>query len=336
MIVKSIREYFLNVFVTQRRYAFLGFIGIILFLIYYNIVTPSNFNSFSETLKSYMTMLGVLLAIVVSINTFTLQIKLSDMSMNRQSLENQLDKINSSIELLLTTDINNNNIQHQPNKNKNNIVDNSQKEQQFMVLFNIIHTYSDVLFTTINNIKSLVIQIKYNNNNNTLEAKSSSKLKEEIDNIYKEIIEEFDYRLNIYKKYKTPYNLVRINTADSILKLNLITKKIDNSEIIHIYNIIKHLHVIRNIGSSIFIRNSLNNLSFELLVVTIPIIVFIGAIVSISDYNNHNTFLLRILFTISISIAIIPFIVLFIKTIPILYLLKEVSTIPYGSKDKYK
>ena len=336
MIVKSIREYFLNVFVTQRRYAFLGFIGIILFLIYYNIVTPSNFNSFSETLKSYMTMLGVLLAIVVSINTFTLQIKLSDMSMNRQSLENQLDKINSSIELLLTTDINNNNIQHQPNKNKNNIVDNSQKEQQFMVLFNIIHTYSDVLFTTINNIKSLVIQIKYNNNNNTLEAKSSSKLKEEIDNIYKEIIEELDYRLNIYKKYKTPYNLVRINTADSILKLNLITKKIDNSEIIHIYNIIKHLHVIRNIGSSIFIRNSLNNLSFELLVVTIPIIVFIGAIVSISDYNNHNTFLLRILFTISISIAIIPFIVLFIKTIPILYLLKEVSTIPYGSKDKYK
>jgi hypothetical protein len=283
-----------------------------------------------------MTMLGVLLAIVVSINTFTLQIKLSDMSMNRQSLENQLDKINSSIELLLTTDINNNNIQHQPNKNKNNIVDNSQKEQQFMVLFNIINTYSDVLFTTINNIKSLVIQIKYNNNNNTLEAKSSSKLKEEIDNIYKEIIEEFDYRLNIYKKYKTPYNLVRINTADSILKLNLITKKIDNSEIIHIYNIIKHLHVIRNIGSSIFIRNSLNNLSFELLVVTIPIIVFIGAIVSISDYNNHNTFLLRILFTISISIAIIPFIVLFIKTIPILYLLKEVSTIPYGSKDKYK
>jgi hypothetical protein len=283
-----------------------------------------------------MTMLGVLLAIVVSINTFTLQIKLSDMSMNRQSLENQLDKINSSIELLLTTDINNNNIQHQPNKNKNNIVDNSQKEQQFMVLFNIIHTYSDVLFTTINNIKSLVIQIKYNNNNNTLEAKSSSKLKEEIDNIYKEIIEELDYRLNIYKKYKTPYNLVRINTADSILKLNLITKKIDNSEIIHIYNIIKHLHVIRNIGSSIFIRNSLNNLSFELLVVTIPIIVFIGAIVSISDYNNHNTFLLRILFTISISIAIIPFIVLFIKTIPILYLLKEVSTIPYGSKDKYK
>ena len=119
-----------------------------------------------------------------------------------------------------------------------------------------------------------------------------------------------------------------------MVKLNLIIKEIDNSEIMNLYNLMKSLHVIRNIGSNIFIRNSLNNLSFKLLVFTIPIIVFIGSIVSISYYDNHHAFILRILFTMSISNAIMPFVILFIKSISILYLLKDVSTIPFGSTRK--
>ncbi|HEX7257296.1 MAG TPA: hypothetical protein VF242_04485 [Nitrososphaeraceae archaeon] len=70
------------------------------------------------------------------------------------------------------------------------------------------------------------------------------------------------------------------------------------------YESIKRLHVYRNICSRISIRHSLTNLSYELLVSSIPIIAFIGAIASISDYNTYNVFLLRVLFTISISIAI--------------------------------
>lgn len=53
-----------------------------------------------------MSVLAKLLAIVVSINTFALQNKIGDISMNKKSLENRLDKINSSLELLLATDIN--------------------------------------------------------------------------------------------------------------------------------------------------------------------------------------------------------------------------------------
>ena len=333
MIINNIRDYFLNVFVTKKRYAFIGIIGIILFLIYYNIVTPSNYSSISSTLNSYMAMLGTLLAIVISINTFTLQNKLSDMSMTRKTLENQLDKMHTSLELLSLNEINNNNQkQLDQNKNKNNFDHDSKKEQHFTELLKILPIYSDVLFKAISNINSLVIQIN-NNKNNNLEIKSA-KLKAEIAKICKDIIEECNYRLNLYQKYKTPYTLIRIDTADYIVELNLIVKEIDNSELMNLYNVLKTLHVVRNIGSNIFLRNSLNNLSIELLAFTIPIIVFIGAIVSISDYNNHNTFFLRILITTSISIAIIPFIILFIKTIPILYLLKDVSTIPFGSSRK--
>src|SRR6187200_1801208 len=132
MNTKNVKAYFLNVFVTKKRYVFLGIIEIISFLIYYYIASPSNFNSISGILNSYISVLGTLLAIVVSINTFALQNKIGDMSMNRKSLENRLDKINCSLELLLATDINSDYKQYQPNKNRND----SQKEQQFIELLN--------------------------------------------------------------------------------------------------------------------------------------------------------------------------------------------------------
>ena len=57
--------------------------------------------------------------------------------MNKKSLENRLDKINSSLELLLATDINSESQQYQQDKKQND----SQKEQQFIILLNIIRTY---------------------------------------------------------------------------------------------------------------------------------------------------------------------------------------------------
>lgn len=84
-----------------------------------------------------MSVLAKLLAIVVSINTFALQNKIGDISMNKKSLENRLDKINSSLELLLATDINSESQQYQQDKKQND----SQKDQQFIILLNIIRTY---------------------------------------------------------------------------------------------------------------------------------------------------------------------------------------------------
>jgi hypothetical protein len=87
-----------------------------------------------------------------------------------------------------------------------------------------------------------------------------------------------------------------------------------------------------NYSSKIYLRNLLSNLTYELLVATIPIIAFIGVISSISNYENYNIVLLRIFFSISISIAIMPFIILFIRTIPIVNLIKDLSDIPFSGK----
>jgi hypothetical protein len=114
------------------------------------------------------------------------------------------------------------------------------------------------------------------------------------------------------------------------LTLTLDPNNDDNSK--NFYNLIKNLHVLRNISSKIYLRNLLSNLTYELLVATIPIIAFIGVISSISNYENYNIVLLRIFFSISISIAIMPFIILFIRTIPIVNLIKDLSDIPFSGK----
>ena len=322
MISNKVSDYFLNVFVTKKRYVYLGIIEIFLFVIYYYIVSPSNFSSFSDTLRYYISILGTLLAIVVSFNTFALQNQLKDMPINLKNLENQLNKIDTLKESFSLTDSTNNNESNQSNS------ENINYNYKFTELFKAIDNYPDVLLKLINNIKSLAIHTE---NNNRLESKTTTTT-EEIKKICKDINEECNYRLDLYMKYKSPYNFIRLNSASFVVKLNILTKEVDNSQINNLYESIKRLHIFRNICSRIFIRHSLTNLSYELFVSSIPIIAFIGAIASISNYNIYNTFLLRILFTISISIAILPFIILFIRIIPILYLVKDISTIPFGSK----
>ena len=199
MITNSISDYFLNVFVTKMIYIYLGIIEIFLFFIYYFIVSPSNFSSFSYTLRYYISILGTLLAIVVSFNTFTLQNQLKDMPINLKNLENQLNKIDTLKESLSLSEIANNNGPSQ--LNKDNINYNLQKEPKFTELFKAIYNYSDALFNVISNIRSLAIQIK-NNNYNQLESKTI----DEIEKICKHISEECNYRLDLYKKYKSPYN----------------------------------------------------------------------------------------------------------------------------------
>jgi hypothetical protein len=97
-----------------------------------------------------------------------------------------------------------------------------------------------------------------------------------------------------------------------------------------VYESLKRLHVLTSIGYSIFIRNTLADLSKELLISSIPVITFIGLIASISNYENYDILMIRFLFTISITIVAIPFILLFIRTMPILYLIKVSSTIPFS------
>jgi hypothetical protein len=64
---------------------------------------------------------------------------------------------------------------------------------------------------------------------------------------------------------------------------------------------------------------------------TIPVIIYFAVISAISNYESYDTFLLRILFALSISIATMPFVLLSIRTIPILHIIKGSSSIPFAS-----
>ena len=108
------------------------------------------------------------------------------------------------------------------------------------------------------------------------------------------------------------------------------SNKEDNAKAGAVYESLKRLHVLKSIGYSIFIRNMLADLSKELLISSIPVITFIGLIASISNFENYDILMLRVLFAISITTASIPFILLFIRTMPILYLIKASSTIPFS------
>jgi hypothetical protein len=313
---EKLSNLFFNILVTRKKYLLLLIIEIMYFGISYYIVSPSNFNSFSDTLRYYISALGTLLAVVVSFNTVALQNQLKNLPTNIKLLDSQLSRVQDMIKPILSYSEeddkrNDNNSKEQINDNKKSLFDN------------VTRYYADAL-------KNMIIIVNEFVQNITNKEKESEMAKH-FQNICKDVSNECENRLKKFKKSGSPFDLIKIDTTRFVVRLTL---TLDNNDIDskHFYNLIKNLHILRNISSKIYLRNLLSNLNYELLVATIPIITFIGAISSISNYENYNIVLLRILFGISISIAIMPFIILFIRTIPIVNLIKDLSSIPFASK----
>ncbi len=308
---------FFNLLVTRKKYLLLLIIEIIYFSISYYIVSPSNFNSFSDTLRYYISALGTLLAVVVSFNTVALQNQLKNLPTNIKLLDSQLTRVQDMIKPILSDSKenderkNNNRLKEQSNDNKKSLFDN------------VTRYYTDAL-------KNMIMIVNESAQSITNKKKESEMVKH-FQNICKDVSNECEDRLKKFRKSGTPFDLVKIDTTRFVVRLTL-TLDNNDEDSKNFYNLIKNLHVLRNISSKIYLRNLLSNLTYELLIATIPIITFIGAISSISNYENYNIILLRILFGISISIAIMPFIILFIRTIPIVNLIKDLSSIPFASK----
>jgi hypothetical protein len=308
---------FFNLLVTRKKYLLLLIIEIIYFSISYYIVSPSNFNSFSDTLRYYISALGTLLAVVVSFNTVALQNQLKNLPTNIKLLDSQLTRVQDMIKPILSDSKenderkNNSRLKEQSNDNKKSLFDN------------VTRYYTDAL-------KNMIMIVNESAQSITNKKKESEMVKH-FQNICKGVSNECEDRLKKFRKSGTPFDLVKIDTTRFVVRLTL-TLDNNDEDSKNFYNLIKNLHVLRNISSKIYLRNLLSNLTYELLIATIPIITFIGAISSISNYENYNIVLLRILFGISISIAIMPFIILFIRTIPIVNLIKDLSSIPFASK----
>lgn len=312
------QQFFINVLVTRWHYVFLALVEIALFIVYYYIISPSNFGSFSITLRYYLSALGTLLAVVVSFNTLVIQNQLKNMPTDIKSMENQLNKIQSFLDPVFNksksdSDLREETTDFDGKKQKANESD--------------IDGYPSLYYS--NAIKSMIIFVKdramsYMNDN------ESSTEQEKFTKICKSIFEECNSKLSTYNKTKSVYNLLTISTTEYIQKMRFSGYSSKNNK--EFYQIFQKLHLLKSICYRIYIRNMLTDLSYELLASTIPIITFIGLISSISNYENYNIFLIRVLFATSISVAAIPFLLLFIRILPILHLVKEASTIPFARK----
>jgi flagellar motor component MotA len=98
---RRISNSFFNALATSKRYILIVIIEVALFFLYYYIVSPSNFSSFSDTLRYFISALGTLLAVVVSFNTLALQNQLKNMPTNISSLNKQLDEIEDILKPVL-------------------------------------------------------------------------------------------------------------------------------------------------------------------------------------------------------------------------------------------
>ena len=303
---------FFNLLVTRKKYFLLLIIEVLYFFIAYYIVSPSNFNSFSDTLPYYISALGTLLAVVVSFNTVALQNQLKNLPTNIKLLDSQLSRVETMIKPILSQ-----------NKEKEELNKSLNINNKSSIFDNVTRFYSDAL-------KNMIIIVNESADRIINKQKESDMVKH-FQNICKDISNECDSRLKSFKKTGSPFDLIKIDTTRFVVRLTLTLDKDDNDSK-NFYNLIKNLHILRNISSKMYLRNLLSNLTYELLIASIPIIAFIGIISSISNYENYNIVLLRILFGISISIAIMPFIILFINTIPIVNLIKDLSDIPFASK----
>lgn len=305
-------NFFFTLLVTRKKYILLLIIEILYFSVSYYIVSPSNFGSFSDTLRYYISALGTLLAVVVSFNTVALQNQLKNLPTNIKLLDSQLNRVETMIKPIL--------LQNKENEDWNNNLNNDKRS----FFDNVTRYYSDAL-------KNMVIIVN-DSANVIINKKEEGNTIKKFQNVCKDICYECDSQLKKINKTGSPFDLIKIDTTRFLVRLTLTLDPNNDDNSKNFYNLIKNLHVLRNISSKIYLRNLLSNLTYELLIASIPIIAFIGVISSISNYENYNIVLLRILFSISISIAIMPFIILFIRTIPIVNLIKDLSDIPFSGK----
>ena len=88
----------INIILGRRGYGFIAALLAILFGIFFYILGPSNFDSFSDTLRYFISGLSTLLAVVVSFNTLALRNQLNNMPNSIEALDRQLDKISNLLQ----------------------------------------------------------------------------------------------------------------------------------------------------------------------------------------------------------------------------------------------
>ncbi len=306
---------YVRIILERRGYGFIAALLAVLFGIFYYILSSSNFDSFSNTLRYFISGLSTLLAVVVSFNTLALRNQLNNMPGSLEVLDKQLDRLASVLKPIIKQ------------QEKDEQQESSASYKKTATLY-----YTDAMKSMLLETKHFAESIVKNNDISKMQETSKGQEKS-FRNICTELISEVEKRVSLYDKYRSPYYLVITSTTGYVerIKFNQITYS--NEQAKEIFDVLKRLHILRNISVRIYIRNSLTKLSYEMLMSTIPIITFAAIIASISNYEQYNTFLLRLLFAASSSIVIMPFLQLFVRTMPILAVVHSSSSIPFEQKE---
>jgi len=277
----------------------------ILFAIYYHILEPANFSSFSDTLRYFISALATVLAVVVSFNTLALRNHLNNMPTNMERLNSQLDKIANLLQPVFAR-----------NSGAASLPEHDDRGGKPALY------YTDALEALMNDTRKKAESL----------AQNGQKTKSSDDNqdIYSKFMGQIDCTLEMYRRHKSAFFLVSISTTAFVQHMRFAPQFNKNKQTEDLFETAKRLHVMRNIAARIFIRNSLTKLSLEMLAFTIPIIAFAAIISAISNYGSYNTVFLRVLFAASMSTVLLPFILLFIRTMPVLQLIGGSSSIPFA------
>jgi hypothetical protein len=310
------KEFFINILVTKKHYILLTLLEIILFIVYYYVLSPSNFGSFSTTLRYYLSALGTLLAVVVSFNTLALQNQLKNMPSDINAMDSQLENVQNIIEPVL---------------NKRRRDNEKDKEYKSNTFENASIYFSDAIESMMIVVRDKAKSHLQDNEFPKEGGRGGQGEGEEFKNICKNIHQECSSRLSTYGKTNSVYSLLILSTTKYIQKMRF-NNNANNEKAKEFYETFQKLQLLKSIIYGIYMRNTLANLSYEMLASAIPIITFIGIISSISNYESYDVFTIRVLFALSISAAAIPFLLLFIRIIPLLHLIKEASTIPFARK----
>lgn len=306
-----------RIILGRRGYGFIAALLAVLFAIFFYILAPSNFDSFSDTLRYFISGLATLLAVVVSFNTLALRNQLNNMPTSIETLNRQLDKISNLLQPVIK----------QMQKDEEQESPTSYKKSATLY-------YTDAMKSMLQESKRSAESIVKKNYDSSRKQELSNQQEKNFKEICIDFLNEIEKTLSSYEKYKSPYYLVIIATTGFVERMRFNEVTYSNEQTKELFDIAKKLHIIRNISVRIFIRNSLTELSTEMLISTIPIITFTAIIASISNYEQYNPLLLRLLFAASSSIVVMPFLQLFVRTMPVLAVIQSSSSIPFTRKGK--
>lgn len=301
----QIKDSFIRILLGRRAYGFLFLIIAPLFLLHHYILDPSNFASFSDTSRYFISALSTLLAVVVSFNTLALRNQLNNMPTDMQSLNSQLEKMTDLL---------------QPASEGYARGFDNNKPHLY---------YADTIVTLLKTAEKHAVSLIQLHDQRKAKGGNGEPLQRDI---YVDFSKEITNKLTLYAKHNNSFFLVSLSTTPFLEKMKFESSDFDGKQTKELFETAKRLHIVRNIGIRIFIRNALTRLSFDMLVFTIPIIAFAAIISAISNYESYNTMLLRILFAASISTVVLPFILLFIRTLPVLQLIRGSSSIPFAEE----